>query len=221
MVIPEKYRVIDLSEKVTPGQVLGPLNDKRRYELRKFDFPPGETMHQIDMESHISTHVEAPSHFMMARFGVEAKDVSEIPVDSFFGEAIFINLKNSKPRQEYSIEDLQKEGVKEGDIVLVGNSPHDGNQKPWLSSKATKWLADIKIKMIGFDRTVEVDPPRDPKSLKYYFTHEYMLSHDIPMIEVLANMQELKKKRFFFIGIPAKMGGLDAFPIRAVVLEPL
>jgi len=38
------------------------------------------------MESHISTHVEAPSHFMIARFGVDAKDVSELPVNSFFGK---------------------------------------------------------------------------------------------------------------------------------------
>jgi len=68
--------------------------------------------------------------------------------------------------------------VKKDDIVLVGNSPYSDNNKPWLSSKATKWLAELKIKMIGFDRTVEVDPPREPKSLNYYYTHEYMLSKD-------------------------------------------
>jgi kynurenine formamidase len=74
--------------------------------------------------------------------------------------------------------------------------------------------------MIGFDESVEVEPPHEPRSLTKYYMHDFMLSNDIPMIEVLANLGNLKKKRFFFIGIPAKMGGLDAFPVRAVALEP-
>ena len=51
--------------------------------------------------------------------------------------------------------------------------------------------------------------------------HDHMLSNDIPMIECLANLGKLKKSRFFFLGVPAKMGGLDSFPIRAVALESI
>lgn len=221
MTFNEKYRLIDLSEKVEPGKVFGPRDDKRRYEIRSFAFPPGETMHEIDMESHISTHVEAPSHFMMARFGKAAKDVSELPLNSFIGEAIFIDLSQSKPRQVFMPEDMKEEGVHEQDIVLVGNSPYKTSDRPWLASEAAKWFAELPIKMIGFDRTVMIEPPQEPKTLEKYCMHEYMLSNDIPMIEVLANLDKLRKKRFFFAGIPAKMGGLDSFPIRAVAFEPI
>jgi kynurenine formamidase len=31
--------------------------------------------------------------------------------------------------------------------------------------------------------------------------------------------KKLTKKRFLFFGFPAKMGGLEAFPIRAVPIE--
>jgi len=221
MIFAEEYRLIDLSEKVEPGKVFGPLDDKRRYEIRPFDFPPGETMHEIDMESHISTHVEAPSHFMMARFGKKAKDVSELPLNSFIGEAVLIDLSQSKPRQVFMPEKMKEEGVRKRDIVLVGNSPHRGSNRPWLAAETAKWFAELPIKMIGFDRTVGVEPPQEPKTLEKYYMHEYMLSNDIPMIEVLANLDKLRKKRFFFIGIPAKMGGLDSFPIRAVAFEPI
>jgi kynurenine formamidase len=46
-----------------------------------------------------------------------------------------------------------------------------------------------------------------------------MLSNDIPLIAGLANLDDLKKGRFLFFGFPAKMGGLEAFPIRSVVIE--
>jgi kynurenine formamidase len=32
-------------------------------------------------------------------------------------------------------------------------------------------------------------------------------------------LSELNKQRFLFLGIPAKMGGLESFPIRAVAIE--
>ena len=46
-----------------------------------------------------------------------------------------------------------------------------------------------------------------------------MLSNEIPIIEALTNLEELEKPRFLFFGFPAKMGGLESFPIRAVALE--
>jgi kynurenine formamidase len=218
--IPKRYQIVDLSEKVEPGKAEGPLNDKRRYDIRAFSFPPGETMHQIDMESHIGTHVEAPSHFMMARHGQTAKDVSELPLDSFIGEAVFINLSKCKPHQALTPEDMKEGGVRKGDIVLLGNSPHTGD-KPFVTAEAIKWLAELRIKMIGFDRSIEIEPPHEPRSLEKYFMHDHMLSNDIPMIECLANLGKLMKSRFFFLGVPAKMGGLDSFPIRAVALESI
>ena len=61
-------RIVDLSKKVSPGKAEGPVDTgKRKYEIKMFTYPPGELMHYIDMESHISTHIEAPSHFVPVR----------------------------------------------------------------------------------------------------------------------------------------------------------
>ena len=58
-------RVIDLSKRIEPGKVAGPVGmGPRKYELKPFTFPPGELMTEIWMENHISTHVESPAHFM-------------------------------------------------------------------------------------------------------------------------------------------------------------
>jgi kynurenine formamidase len=46
-----------------------------------------------------------------------------------------------------------------------------------------------------------------------------MLTNGIPVIEQVAHLEDLRKPRFFFMGIPPRMGGLDSFPIRAVAIE--
>jgi kynurenine formamidase len=75
-----KGRIVDLSKKVVPGGAQGPPGAPARwYQIGQFTYPPGELMHYIAMESHISTHVEAPSHFLPALNNRQGDDVSEVP----------------------------------------------------------------------------------------------------------------------------------------------
>ena len=86
--------------------------------------------------------------------------------------------------------------------------------------KGVEYLVQKKIKMAGIDDTVFVENSEfRGKIFEKYHTHDLLLSNDIPLIEGLTNLSELRKKRFIFIGIPAKMGGLESFPIRAVPIE--
>jgi kynurenine formamidase len=52
-------------------------------------------------------------------------------------------------------------------------------------------------------------------------THDNLLKNEIPLIEGLVNMEQVKKERLFYIGLPLKIAGLDSSWIRAIVLEPL
>ena len=71
--------------------------------------------------------------------------------------------------------------------------------------------------MVGIDDSVFPEEPQYLyKSLKKYYTHDYLLKNDIPLIEGLANLKSLKCRRFFFFGFIAPIAGLEAFPIRAV-----
>ena len=77
-------RVVDLSKKVEPGKAEGPLGmGSRKYELKRFTFPPGELMHEVEMETHISTHVESPAHFMEPRHGRAGPDVAMVAINCF------------------------------------------------------------------------------------------------------------------------------------------
>jgi len=214
-------QIIDLSKKVTPGKAEGPLDTgKRKYEITPFTFPPGEIMHNIEMESHISTHVEAPSHFVPVRHGRSAKDVSDMTLSTFFGMAVLVDCKDLAPKTAIGVELLEKFKIKERDIVLIGKCLHQGKARCYLAKEGVEYLIHKKIKLIGVDDTVFPENPEFAgKDLSKYFTHDLMLSNEIPIIEGLTNLCELKKKRFLFFGFPAKMGGLEAFPIRAVAIE--
>ena len=214
-------RLIDLSKKVTPGKAEGPLDTgKRKYEIKTFTFPPGELMHYIEMESHISTHIEAPSHYVPVRHGKPAHDVSEVELDRFFGIAVLVDCQDLGPKTPIGAEILQRFQIQKDDIVLIGKCPHSKENRCHLAKDGLEYLLNKKIKMIGVDDTVfPEDPQYGMKNLECYFCHDLMLSNEIPIIEGLANLEKLKKQRFLFFGFPAKMGGLESFPIRAVAIE--
>jgi kynurenine formamidase len=216
-----KGRIVDLSKKVIPGKAEGPLDTgKRTYEIKPFAFPPGELMHKIEMESHISTHIEAPSHFVTARYGRSAHDVSEVALSRFFGMAVLVDCQDFAPRTTIGASVLARFQIQENDIVLIGKCRYGGEERSYLVKEGVEYLLQKKIKMVGIDDSVyPEDVELVPKDLKTYFTHDLMLSNEIPIIEGLVNLEELTKPRFLFFGFPAKMGGLDSFPIRAVAIE--
>ncbi len=225
----KKWRIIDLSKKLIPGEVIGPLGKKRKLEIRSFIFPPGEIMHYIDMENHIGTHVECPSHYIDARYKEKhGYDISEIPINTFIGEAILINLKSLTASKPVTPSILENEGVHKGDIVIIGNSSFKGTDRPYIPADTPKWLAETDVKMVGFDSTLFIEDPNefDPstkvgKSLESYATHDYLLTHNIPFLEEMTNLNVLKKKRFYFLALPVSIKGVDSFPVRAIALEKI
>ena len=216
-----RCRIVDLTKRLVPGAAMGPVGSgKRRLEIREFSYPPGETMHQVDMETHIGTHVEAPRHFVNARHGRSGKDISQLPLSSMFGEAALVDLHGFAAGQSVGVEHV-KHLAKPGDIVLFGNADHDSAERPWISKEAARFLAGLPIRMAGIDDTVFPEEPRYlSKDLTGYHTHDAFLGNDIPFIEGLTGLGELQARRFTFFGFVVPIAGLDAFPIRAVAFVP-
>lgn len=208
-------RIVDLSKKLYPGK------EQRRCQIWRFTYASGEYMHYIDLESHVGTHVEAPSHYIPARYGRPAEDVSELPLERLMGEAVFWDLSGVERGKVLKPEDVEVE-IREGDIVLVGNSPYRGPDRPQFSEELIRWLVDKKIKLIGVDDSVIITPrSREglPEKLEDLIEHELFLGNGIPIVEQLTNLDKLRRKRFLFIGFPLNISGLDSSPIRAVAIE--
>jgi kynurenine formamidase len=209
-----KYRMIDLSKKIVPGtkRVSGEYahgNQIRRMEARQFIFKPdGMLMYWVDTESHIGTHVEGPSHHPDAE-----KCLTDLHLDTFIGEAAVLNLSGIEPvvgvGQPVLPSDLGE--VRKGDIVLMWSSL-EGPARPYISPEAAQHLLKVGAKMIGI-QGVGLEAPDSMAS------HDTLLLNDIPIIEGIENLDKIKRKRVFYMGLPIKITEIDSSWIRAVVLE--
>ena len=211
-----KYRIVDLSTRCSQGKQLEGWN--RRLELKRSRIPYDNTiMYEINTVSHIGTHVEGPSHYL-----AELKDISQLPIETFVGEAVLLCLTEMKPNQEVKSADLAKDGSpRRGDIALLRvNDKFAQEERPYLSVDGAKWLVKRGVKLVGIDRTLRLEKPgaKAPNNLP---VHDVLLRNGIPIIELLENLDKMERKRFILIALPLRIVGLDASPVRAIAIEKI
>jgi len=209
-----KYRIVDLSMRCSQGKQREGWN--RRLELKRSTIPYDNTiMHEINTVSHIGTHVEGPSHYLE-----KLKDISQLPIDRFIGEAVLLCLTGMKPNQEVKSIDLAKNGrLRRGDIALLRVKDRFAQEeRPYLSVEGAKWLVKRGVKLVGIDRTLRLEKlgAKAPNNLP---VHDVLLRKGIPIIEFLENLDKLRRKRFILIALPLRIVGLDASPVRAIAVE--
>ena len=84
-----KYRIIDLSHELVPGErkidgryLHGEPFHGRPVEVQEF-MAYNARMHHIQSETHNGTHVEAPY-----KYADDGADIASMPVESYMGEAV-------------------------------------------------------------------------------------------------------------------------------------
>jgi len=210
-----KFRIIDLSIELHPGilKVNGEYihgREARRFELHQFIYGLDKTfMHWVETETHIGTHVEMPAHYLE-----DGKSASEMPIETFIGEAVVLKFDFLKPKNGKGLPIKAKHlsKVRRGDIVLM-YSPYKGDEAPYVSAEAARWLAEKPIKLLGV-QNVGIDESCDSMAI-----HDNMLRNDIPIVENLVNLDKIKRDRVFYIGLPLRVYGMDSSWIRAIALE--
>jgi len=211
------FRIIDLTQTMLPGEEQYTVEIKQRGKLR--ETPTGDIMNDVYMWSHSGTHVEVSLHFYSG-----GKDTSDFPAATFVGPAIRLDFRHKEVNEPITVQDFQAAGeVREGDIVIMWQgrehqyrTPHS-HDRPYVTAEAAEWLAlDRKIKLLGTDSSgFEV------RGVKHHPNHHlfFKAGVDIPVIECLCNLGQIPNDRFFFVGMPLPIKGLDASPIRAIALE--
>lgn len=200
-------RLVDLSVRLVPGQ------EQRRMEIRRGVIESDDTfMHEMDMMSHVGTHVEAPSHFYEG-----GKDVTELPLEGFVGRAVLLNLTHMEAQAEIAGADLERAAgpMDVRGAIMVLHSPHQGAQAPTLTREAAEWMAERGCQMMGIGETVGLG--KDAEVIRE--VHDVLMSREVPFLEVLAGLDDLRQDEFVLFALPLKIAGLDSSPVRAVAVE--
>ena len=113
-------RIVDLTK------VLDPKTESRRCHLIRYNTggPIPDFHTALDLTSHLGTHCECPYHLFE-----DGKSVGELPLTTFMGRAIYVNIDFLEPNSHISAADLDRacgDRIQEGDIVSI-TLDEDGN----------------------------------------------------------------------------------------------
>jgi arylformamidase len=211
------YRTINLSKTIDPKV------ERRRCQLhRHATVVQGVADYHTDVDivTHLGTHVEAPSHH-----GNLTKDVVDLPADHYVGRAILLKLGSCEPQGLICRSDLDAASrgrVCPGDVVLLDSpfqsepfmeSPDD--QRPNLSRESAEWFLEKRVRAVGFGNGVAIENNAE----HCVACHDILLANDILFIEVMKNIDKLHDDVFLIIYMPLPIRGLDSSPVNVMAIE--
>lgn len=214
-------RIVDLTRVINPGK------ECFKMDVESFfvdELLPGfhrakddwYIMQEWNISSHTGTHVESPYHHIK-----DGADVSRLDIKRLMGNAVVLDFHNKKAGEGIALDEIEKagSGIRQGDIVLIytgfdrlyGAADYD---RPFLTIEAIRWLADQNIACLGIDAS-GIEKYKAEEQLG----HLLLFEQDIPIIEELTHLEQLRQQQVFFMALPLPIRGADACPVRAVAFE--
>jgi len=211
----EKYRVVDISSTVIPGE-----DTDRPFAIQRALLQDKTFRYDIlKAHSHVGTHVEVGAHFYEG-----GKSITDYPLETFYGPGILFSIKEMKVTDKTCEREIGKE-IREKDIVVIRNDTGvklskqkvylEGDSKlPTLTPEAAQWLANKKVKMLILD---SIRLGEDIEKTRRF--HDILMSKGALFVEIVDNLDKITKPRFFVMALPYKVQGLDSSFCRAIVIE--
>lgn len=161
------------------------------------------------------THVDAPYHFF-----ADGKKIHEIPLSTFIGNVLVIDLTSKGAREVITWEDLAPYASKmhEGIIVLLYTnwSAHWKTPKYYDHPFLAQGILASGVRVLGVDM-LSPDETRTDGSMGElgFATHEVILGAGGVIAENLTNLSAILGKDAVVSLIPLNIRGCDGSPIRA------
>lgn len=164
---------------------------------------------RIHMDLHTGTHVDAPLHMIDG-----GQTIDTIPPDQWMGTCLVADLTHVVDNIGW--EDVEMLGLKKGDIVLfkTKNSFHHDFDPAfvYVSASAATYLSEVQVKGVGIDALgIERAQPN-------HDTHKLLFESGAFILEGV-QLRDVPAGRYHLIALPLKLRGLEASPVRAVLIE--
>ena len=193
----------------------------------------------LTLTTHAGTHVDAPYHYSPICEGKPSRTIDEMPLDWFFHDGVVLDFTDKPDGYMFEPEDLIEKlasinyTLKPFDIVLIRC---DADQRIYnddfvrihvgASAKATHWLIDQGIKVMGTDGWgwdiplhLQVEKfKKDPRPGIVWEAHYVGIEKEYCQIEKLANLKDLPSHGFKVSCFPAKIKGASGGWTRAVAI---
>jgi arylformamidase len=207
-----RERLRDISVVVRPGTPEWPGDTP--YSCRwtwKMAAGASVNVSALEMSPHVGTHADAPLHVQDGRPASDALSPA-----AFVGPAIVIGLEgangpvdvdalsNRLPRR------LERLLLRTGRTIAAGAFP---DSWPALTPASVRWLAARGLRLLGVDA-----PSVDDRESKTLDTHHALFDAGASILENL-DLRAVDDGPYELIALPLRVEGLDAAPVRAVLVE--
>ena len=214
-------RFVDLSHRIHDGLVTYPglpppvISDHLSRAASRAHYGPGTEFHiaRVDMVANTGTYLDAPSH----RFE-GLPDVGQLPLERL---AALPGVVVPAPGRVIGPELLEASDVR-GRAVLFHTgwdrrfgTPSYGEGHPFLTRSTAETLRDRGAVLVGVD-SLNVDDTDDGTRP----VHTVLLQAGVLVVEHLTNLAALPRTGFQFFAVPARVGGVGSFPVRAFAIVP-
>ena len=214
------FRVVDLTAPLNDRTACYPTDPPFTKSWHVHFGDHGFCVSKLEMGAHSGTHVDAPRHFL----GEGYPDIVDIPIIRAIGQAIAVE-RPKEAGEDLDIGDLAGADLLSGDIVFFrtgwdkrsGSPAFFQDEWPGVHPSLVEELIRRGVKAIGGD-FASVDSPAALAAGAP--AHKLAGRAGMPIFEALVNLDQVAGQRFFFIGLPLKLEGCEASPIRAVALLP-
>lgn len=171
--------------------------ETRAQRIKSFENGDGYNLTEISMSVHSGTHIDAPLHFYD-----EGSSIDNIRLNTFFGKCTVISVSGI-----LTGEDMERLLPYCKRRVLF-----HGEGKTFISHSAAIVLAESRVVLVGTDAQ-SIAPSFDEER-----THRELARAGIVILENL-NLSAIDDGEYDLCAFPIKLGGLEAAPCRAIILE--
>jgi kynurenine formamidase len=207
-------QIIDLSHEISEEMTV--FGEMEKPEIfRKYSVETdGFKLHEIKINSHTGTHVDAPSHMIAGM-----KNLDDFPLEQFYGRGVMIQVEQFKG-SEIPLSFLKKfeKQIEKSEFLILNASWYKKWKTleyqinyPVLSQESAIWLTQFRLKGIGLD-IISIDPT-DSKDVPI---HKIILGAGMLIIENLNNLNSLPESDFIFQCFPLKINQADGSTSRIV-----
>lgn len=165
---------------------------------------------RVTLNLHTGTHVDAPLHIMENGGTIEKMELKRL-----ITRCRVLDLSHVEDR--ITQQDLVSQRIDANDFLILKtrNSQADAFDYGFvfLDESGARYLRDKKIKGVGIDSLgVERDQPGHP-------THRFLMGAGIIILEGL-RLAQVSVGEYTLIALPLKLEGVEASPVRAVLIQP-
>lgn len=152
----------------------------------------------VTADSHMGTHADAPSHYLP-----DGATIDQMPLENYCGKCRVISVPAGTL---IKLDDIRGKIAGYDRIVL-----HGGGEAQ-LCEEAADYLAACRIKSLVTD-ALSVGPLDNERAI-----HETLLGAGVAIIEN-AVLDGVEDGEYLLFAFPAKYGGCDGAPVRAVLVQ--